>query len=226
MAATKHFITGASSAPAKLSTPVVVATTHPHPEHELVKMEDPAMFVHTGPPRIHLNSAGNRRWHREVRHNDVLLNNAGYGLSGLFEAIPREKTSPTRHPPPLPANHGGGVISVSSGAGFWAHPTTSMYSASKFPLEGFTEALDPQLASQNIFVKSVVPHGGITSTAFFTRPRRLRRLVQTCSILTAATDGTDQLRYFIGNDARGFLQARYASRSDAEYMAHMCSYFK
>ncbi|KAJ7766924.1 short-chain dehydrogenase reductase SDR [Mycena olivaceomarginata] len=160
--------------------------------------------------------------------------------------------------PHFRANHGGGVINVSSGAGFWAQPTTSMYSASKFALEGFTEALSYELASQNIFVKSVVPHGGITSTAFFTRFGASRRVagesglssynefsahIAECvrkmvagagassadvaeTILTAATDGTDQLRYFIGNDARGFLQARYASRSDAEYMAHMRSYFK
>jgi short-subunit dehydrogenase len=44
-----------------------------------------------------------------------------------------------------------------------------MYSASKFALEGFTEALSYELASQNIFVKSVIPHGGVTSTDFLAR---------------------------------------------------------
>jgi short-subunit dehydrogenase len=46
---------------------------------------------------------------------------------------------------------------------------TSMYSASKFALEGFTEALSYELASQNIFVKSIIPHGGVTSTDFLAR---------------------------------------------------------
>jgi short-subunit dehydrogenase len=49
--------------------------------------------------------------------------------------------------PHFRANHGGGVINVSSGAGFWAQPTTSMYSASKFALEGFTEALSYEVGA-------------------------------------------------------------------------------
>ncbi|KAJ7795704.1 hypothetical protein B0H14DRAFT_2391364, partial [Mycena olivaceomarginata] len=189
---------------------------------------------------------------------DVLLNNAGYGLRGLFEAIPREKrvnTSFCAGPmdvthailPHFRANHGGGVINLSSGAGFWAQPTTSMYSARKFALEGFTEALkDHRLASRNIFrhdfhrfgASAVSPaESGLSSYNAFSAhiAECVRKMVAGAgassadvaeTILTAATDGTDQLRYFIGNDARGFLQARYASRSDAEYMAHMCSYFK
>jgi NAD(P)-dependent dehydrogenase (short-subunit alcohol dehydrogenase family) len=64
----------------------------PTPEHELVKLEDPRMFVQ----RLDLQDfasikpaidAGIQRF----RTIDVLLNNAGYGQNGLFEAIPREK---------------------------------------------------------------------------------------------------------------------------------------
>lgn len=43
---------------------------------------------------------------------------------------------------------------------------TSIYCASKFALEGFTEAIPYELASQNIVVKSVIPHGGVTDTLF------------------------------------------------------------
>jgi short-subunit dehydrogenase len=71
--------------------------------------------------------------------------------------------------PHFRANNGGGVINVSSGAGLWSLPMTSMYSASKFALEGFTEALSYELASQNIFVKLIIPHGGVTSTDFMAR---------------------------------------------------------
>ena len=63
-------------------------------------------------------------------------------------------------------NNGGGVINVSSGAGFWSLPMMTMYNASKFALEGFTEALSYELASQNIFVKSVIPHGGVMNNNF------------------------------------------------------------
>ncbi|KAJ7051227.1 short-chain dehydrogenase reductase SDR [Mycena amicta] len=202
---------------------------------------------------------------------DVLVNNAGYGLGGLFEAIPREQVQEqfdvnvfgvmdvTRALlPHLRANTNGAVVvNVSSGSGFWAMPMTSMYNASKFALEGFTEALSYELASQNILVKSVIPHGGVTSTAFNSRfaaaaandPTLLAsygpfmkktgeifgKMVGGASISStdvaetiraAATDGKDQLRYFIGNDARGFVKARYESRSDEEYMEKMRSYFK
>ncbi|HYT57060.1 MAG TPA: SDR family NAD(P)-dependent oxidoreductase [Verrucomicrobiae bacterium] len=48
----------------------------------------------------------------------------------------------------------------------------SLYCASKFALEGFSEALAYELASQNIVVKLVIPHGGVTATRFSERGRR------------------------------------------------------
>ncbi|KAJ7226122.1 short-chain dehydrogenase reductase SDR [Mycena pura] len=280
MAATTKtiFITGSSSgiglASAKLFHSVgwnVVATMRtPTPEYELVKMDDPRMFVQpldlqdfaSIKPAV---DAGITKFGRI----DVLLNNAGYGQSGLFEAIPRDKVQEqfdvnlfglmdvTRAIlPHFRANNGGGVINVSSGAGLWSLPMTSMYSASKFALEGYTEALSYELASQNIFVKSVIPHGGVTATQFGTRfgasaasdsaltsyvpfvqktSESFRKMVAGAAVSSAdvaetirkaATDGTDQLRYFIGDDARGFLKARYESNSDEQYMEHMRSYFK
>jgi short-subunit dehydrogenase len=62
-----------------------------------------------------------------------------------------------------------GIINVTSGGGHWSLPHSSLYSASKFGAEGFTEGLSYELASQNLAVKIVVPHGGITETAFATR---------------------------------------------------------
>ncbi|KAJ7031529.1 short-chain dehydrogenase reductase SDR [Mycena alexandri] len=279
MATTKTiFITGASTgiglASAKLfrSTGwnVVATMRNPTPEHELVKLDDPLIFVQ----RLDLQDFASIQPAIDAGIEkfgtiDVLLNNAGYGQNGLFEAIPREKVQEqfdvnlfglmdvTRAIlPHFRANNRGGVINVSSGAGLWSLPMTSMYSASKFALEGFTEALSYELASQNIFVKSIIPHGGVTSTEFLARfgaststdssltsydgfkthiGESFRKMVAGASvssidvaetIRTAATDGTDQLRYFIGNDARGFVKARYESNSDAEYMEHMRSYFK
>ncbi|KAH7925964.1 short-chain dehydrogenase reductase SDR [Leucogyrophana mollusca] len=188
---------------------------------------------------------------------DVLLNNAGYGQGGFFEAISREAVQAqfdvnvfgvmdvTRLLlPHFRARGRGGVINVSSGAGFWGLPASSMYSASKFALEGFTEALSYELAAQGVFVKSVVPYGGVTQTAFvarFSAGEFMGRIAAAYAkmvagarvsagdvaerIYEAATDGTKQLRYFIGDDARGFLKARYESRSDEEYMGRMRAYF-
>jgi short-subunit dehydrogenase len=50
--------------------------------------------------------------------------------------------------PHFRANGGGGVINVSSGAGLWSLPMSSMYAASKFALEGFTEALSYEVGEQ------------------------------------------------------------------------------
>ena len=55
--------------------------------------------------------------------------------------------------PHFRANKSGGIINVSSGGGLYALPMISLYCASKFALEGFTESLAFELSSQNIFVK-------------------------------------------------------------------------
>jgi NAD(P)-dependent dehydrogenase (short-subunit alcohol dehydrogenase family) len=113
---------------------------------------------------------------------DALINNAGFGLFGLFEATPPEKIQQqfdvnvfgvmavTRAVlPHFRKNKGGVIVNVSSGAGLFTLPMISLYCASKFALEGFSEALAYELASQNIGVKIVEPHGGVSSTRFSER---------------------------------------------------------
>jgi NAD(P)-dependent dehydrogenase (short-subunit alcohol dehydrogenase family) len=90
---------------------------------------------------------------------DVLINNAGFGLFGVFEATSREKIQEqfdvnvfgvmdvTRAIlPHFRKNKGGLIINVSSGAGIFALPMISLYCASKFALEGFSESLSYELA--------------------------------------------------------------------------------
>ncbi len=113
----------------------------------------------------------------------------------------------------------------------------SLYCASKFALEGFSESLSYELASQGIAVKLVEPHGGVGSTTFNETSARnyatdpslsdyddfARRTAEAFArmsaarlmnaddvaeaIYGAATDGTEQLRYRVGNDTRGFPKA-------------------
>ncbi|PBL00554.1 short-chain alcohol dehydrogenase [Armillaria gallica] len=199
---------------------------------------------------------------------DLLVNSAGYGQSGIFEMISPEQArrqfdvnvfgvmDVTRAFLPHLRTEGGGIINISSGAGVFTLPMLSMYCASKFALEGFTEALSYELASQKIFVKSVIPHGGVTSTKFNVTSAALTPMdltkapsyaeyaaktmkayerlsaARTTSadevadvVYAAATDGTDKLRYFVGNDTRGFIKARYESTSDDEYVQYMRSFF-
>ena len=198
---------------------------------------------------------------------DALVNNAGYGEFGLFEAaspaaVQRQfdvnvfgvMNTIRAILPHFRARHGGAIVNVSSGAGMFALPLISLYSASKFALEGYTEGLSYELASQNIGVKLVIPHGGVTSTRFseksfasFERSAALadydafidRTTAQygqmvaasnisaddvAAMIHTALTDGSTRLRYLIGDDARGFVKARRTLSEDA-YMDFMRARF-
>jgi NAD(P)-dependent dehydrogenase (short-subunit alcohol dehydrogenase family) len=201
-------------------------------------------------------------------HIDLVVNNAGYGLTGLFESFSPEQVRQqfavnvfgvmdvTRAILPHFREHkGGAFINVSSGAGLFTLPMASLYCASKFALEGFSEALSYELASLNIAVKLVIPHGGVTETSFLARNAAERenattphdydafvektmavygRMTAASSITSgdvakvifqAATDGTDRLRYLVGDDARGFVKA-WETMRDEDYVAYMRGYFR
>ena len=129
-----------------------------------------------------VTSADDRRRMAEaaVRHFgglDVLVNNAGVGATGHFADVSPERlraimevnffglTETTRVCLPLlrkgvtPA-----VVNISSIAGKRGLPARSEYSASKFAVQGFSEALRPELAKDGIDVLVVCP--GLTKTNF------------------------------------------------------------
>ncbi|MGD0059131.1 MAG: SDR family oxidoreductase [Verrucomicrobiia bacterium] len=197
---------------------------------------------------------------------DALINNAGFGLFGVFEATSREKIQEqfdvnvfgvmdvTRAIlPHFRKNKGGLIINVSSGAGIFALPMISLYCASKFALEGFSESLSYELASQNIVVKIVEP-GGVVSTNFGKRSghealqnasiadyddfvtrtnavfaglrgeRRATEADVAKVIYEAATDGTNQLRYVATADILPLVKARRET-PEKEYMELMRTRF-
>lgn len=101
---------------------------------------------------------------------DVLLNNAGYGQHGLFEATTPEQIQSqfsvnlfgtmemTRALLPyFRAQKKGSIITITSGVGRVTVPLVSVYAASKFALEGFFESLSFELESQNIKVRIIEP---------------------------------------------------------------------
>jgi short-subunit dehydrogenase len=107
---------------------------------------------------------------------DVLVNNAGYGEFGIFESTPREQTLAQFEVnvigvmdtirailPHFRERKAGAVINISSGAGRFTLPMISLYCASKFALEGFSEALSFELSALNISVKIVEPGGTTTN---------------------------------------------------------------
>lgn len=109
---------------------------------------------------------------------DALVNNAGYGQMGAIELIPVERVQNQfavnvigaialiRALIPVMRDQGGGrIINVSSLGGRMAFPFGGLYSASKFALEGVSDALRMELAPFNIRVSVVEP--GPVRTEFF-----------------------------------------------------------
>lgn len=198
---------------------------------------------------------------------DALVNNAGYGLFSIFEGASREAIQTqfdvnlfgvmevTRAIlPHFRANRAGTIINVSSGAGVFGAPMASIYSASKFALEGFSEGLWYELNALGIRVKIIEP-GGAPATSFVARMGAEGAAVQVDAdyrpfleqihkiyagmgtgsdpdaidkvvgaIVEAATDGTDRLRYAPTADIQPILKARRGS-SEEQYQALVRGFF-
>ncbi len=109
---------------------------------------------------------------------DVLVNNAGVGLYGMFEALDPvmlrsvfevNVVAPmalTQLALPALEESGGTVVMMSSIAGLVAMPRTGGYAASKFALEALTQSLRAELAAQQRKVRVLVVRPGLTETGF------------------------------------------------------------
>jgi len=101
---------------------------------------------------------------------DILVNNAGYGLFGAIEETLLEEAKAqfetnffgvvrmVKKVLPIMRRQGSGqIINISSGAGIAPLPFAGFYSASKFALEGYTEALRHEVKPFHIRVSLVEP---------------------------------------------------------------------
>ena len=174
---------------------------------------------------------------REFGKIDVVVNNAGYGVDGAFEAMSddviekqfntnvfglmRVTREAIKHMRP---NGGGKIIQISSMGGKITFPLYSIYHATKFAVEGFTESLHYELAQFNIKLKLIEP--GPIVTDFYGRSRQFIKPTDTIQydgfiqkfneaaekvmkdaegpevvakmIYKSATDDSNQLRYAVG----------------------------
>ncbi|MRG46890.1 SDR family NAD(P)-dependent oxidoreductase [Chitinophaga sp. SYP-B3965] len=254
------FITGASSGLGKTTAKLfvskgwhVIATMrNPEKETELNKLEnitllkldvtDPAQIEHAVREAITL------------RPVDVVLNNAGYGLLGPLEALSDEQI--TRQidtnllgvirvmkafTPYFRERKAGSFITITSMFGLIGYPTCSLYSATKWALEGFCESMAYDLAAFDIQVKTIAPGGIQTDFAgrsmdgafhaayqelvnkvsegyseekqsLFSTPESIADV-----IYAAVTDGKDQLRYLAGPDAVSLYENRISIGAEAHY---------
>jgi NAD(P)-dependent dehydrogenase (short-subunit alcohol dehydrogenase family) len=101
---------------------------------------------------------------------DVLVNNAGYGLSGFAEDVSEEELRRQFDTnffgtveltklvlPQMRERRSGWIIIVTSMAGVVASPSVSSYCSSKFALEGYFEALNYELAPFGVHVSLIEP---------------------------------------------------------------------
>jgi NAD(P)-dependent dehydrogenase (short-subunit alcohol dehydrogenase family) len=109
---------------------------------------------------------------------DVAINNAGYFVSGLAEAVTTEQAQrlldanffgPVRVNravlPHMRRQRSGVLMHISSGAGRVVLPSMGLYCASKFALEALAEAYNYELAAQGI--ESVIVEPGQYETPIF-----------------------------------------------------------
>jgi len=178
---------------------------------------------------------------------DVVVNNAGYGVDGAFEAMSDEIISKQfntnvfglmrvtreaiKHMRP---NGGGMIIQISSMGGKITFPLYSIYHATKFAVEGFTESLHYELSQFNIKMKLIEP--GPIVTDFYGRSRQFIKPTDTNqydgfiqkfnnaaekvmkdaegpevvakTIFKAATDKSNQMRYTVGKPGPMLLVLR------------------
>lgn len=239
------FITGASSGLGKAAAilfhskgwRVIATMRNPAQEMELSQLEN----VHLLPLDVTNEQQIRDTFQRAIAiaQVDVVFNNAGYGLVGPFESysmsqitrqIDTNFTGVLRVAQPFVTYFRerrirGLFITTTSIVGIMANPLSSVYDATKFALEGWSEGMGYDLAAYGIRFKTVAPGGIKTNFAskamevvehpayqglydrmmvgfsngelmYFSEPADIAAVVY-----EAATDGKEQMRYAAGPDA-------------------------
>lgn len=171
---------------------------------------------------------------------DVLVNNAGLGLFGAFEATPMATVREIFETntfgmmamaqavlPQFRARKSGLLINVTSTVTLAPMPLVAAYTASKTAIEGFTESLALELAPFNLGVKLVEPGYGPNTRFTANGAQRMQGLIPEAYApfaqaifaglgnLTAVTTAEDvaEAVWRAANDATG--QLRYPAGADA-----------
>lgn len=246
------FITGTSSGLGKAAAKLfagkgwkVIATMRtPEKETELRQLENVSLLPLDVTDTVQIKSTAGRAI--AMGEIDVVFNNAGYGLAGPFEGATDEQLVRQLNTnllgvmrvtqafiPHFREKKSGLFITTTSIGGLISLPFNSVYHATKWGLEGWSESLAFELNPHGIGVKTVSP-GGIT-TDFATRSldmtsheaynAQVQKVMSTFMsperqnnystaeqiaevVFEAATDGKDTLRYPAGADAKAYYEQR------------------
>jgi len=176
---------------------------------------------------------------------DVLVNNAGFAVIGALEAtsaaaIQRQFDTNVFGVigmiravlPAMRAQGAGVIVNVTSTAGLVGVPFGSLYSASKFAIEGLTESLQYELEAIGVRCKLIEPTGyktnfggssmvmaGIGDIAAYSPAfngfsahmdgQYSEKVYEVPAIIfEAATDHQETLRYAVGDRAGQYIQAK------------------
>ncbi len=106
---------------------------------------------------------------------DVVINNAGMGVFGMVEELGEQESRDIIEAnlfgtlwitqaalPILRAQGSGHILQLSSALGVYTFPTLGIYSASKFAVEGLSEALYLEMKGMGIHVTIIEPNGFAT----------------------------------------------------------------
>ena len=187
--------------------------------------------------------------HAHFGRLDVVINNAGYGLFGMIEEVSDAEARAQMETnffgalwvtqaalPYMRAQRSGHILQVSSIGGISAFMGTGLYAASKWALEGFSQALAQEVAPFGIKVTLIEPGGfstdwsgssgiharalpdydGVKELADAARKSRLSVSgdpVASGAVLLKIVDADEPpLRIFFGQAPLAIAKADYASR--------------
>lgn len=200
--------------------------------------------------------------HQHFGRLDVVVNNAGYGLFGMIEEIGEDEFRAqietnvfgafwvTQAALPLLREQGSGhLLQVSSIGGISAFGNIGAYNASKWALEGFSQALAQEVAAFGIHVTIIEPGGfstdwagtsarhatalpaydGVRETAAQARRQRTSAPGDpgaSAEAVLAIVDAEEPpLRVFFGDAPLPIAEADYASRLETwqawQHVAHL-----
>jgi short-subunit dehydrogenase len=119
---------------------------------------------------------------KECEPIDVLVNNAGLGWKGVVEKMPADKVRELfevnvlalidltqRVVPGMLERRHGHIVNVGSIAGYVSAPGETVYCATKFAVQGFTDGLRREVARRGVQVTLIAP--GPIKTEFMARIR-------------------------------------------------------
>lgn len=253
------FITGASTGLGKATAilfakngwNVMATMRNPEKEKELNKIIGITLLPLDVTNIEQINEAAKKAI--ELGNIDVVFNNAGYGLAGPLEGTTDEQLVQEINTnllgvirvtkafiPHFRENKHGLFISTTSIGGLVTFPLNSVYHATKWALEGWSESLAFELSQFGIGVKTVSPGGIKTDFAGrslqFARHDAYKEIIEKVMseflkperaakhsspeqiaevVYTAATDGKNQLRYLAGEDAKALYAQRLNTGDEA-----------